>query len=91
MLPYEKLEKAFITFDAYNANDPHLEKFNNEDFPKELLYAKRMTERLNQFQSDVPEHIQLAARCQHIGRWEIQRSSYPIDIKGYFQWRLILK
>jgi hypothetical protein len=83
----EKLEKAFITFDAYNANDPNHEIFNGESYPKELLYAQRMTERLNTFAPQAPEHVQLAARSQHIGRWEIPRSSYPMDRKGYLQWR----
>jgi hypothetical protein len=91
MLAYERLERAFITFDAYNSNDPHIEKFEGEDHPKELLYAKRMTERLNKYKSDVAEYIQLAARCQHIGRWEIPRSTYPMDKKGYLQWRNTLK
>lgn len=91
MLPHERLEKAFTTFDAYNANDPHLEKQHGEDLPKELLYAKRMTERLNKYRSDVPEYLHLAARCQHIGRWEIPRASYPMDRKGYLQWRNVLK
>jgi hypothetical protein len=31
--------------------------------------------------------VQLAARCQHIGRWEIPREKYPMDKKGYLQWR----
>lgn len=91
MLPYERLEKAFITFDAYNSNDPHLEKADGEDVPKELLYARRMTERLNKYTSDVAEYLQLAARCQHIGRWEIPRSTYAMDKKGYLQWRNTLK
>ena len=91
MLPYERLEKAFITFDAYNANDPHLEIVSGNPQPKELIYAKRMTERLNRYQSDVPEYVQLAARCQHIGRWEIPRGTYPMDKKGYLQWRNTLK
>jgi hypothetical protein len=91
MLPYERLEKAFITFDAYNSNDPHLENLKGEDHPKELLYARRMTERLNKYKSDVAEYIQLAARCQHIGRWEIPRATYAMDKKGYLQWRNTLK
>lgn len=91
MLPHERLEKAFVTFDAYNANDPNLERVNDTVQPKELLYAKRMTERLNKYQADLPEYIQLAARCQHIGRWEIPRSTYPMDKKGYLQWRNTLK
>ena len=87
MPPNEKLEKAFITFDAYNANDPTLDTFKGESHPKELLYAQRMTERLNAFSPNAPEHVQLAARSQHIGRWEIPRNAYPMDRKGYLQWR----
>ena len=83
----EQLGKAFTTFDAYNANDPNTEVFEGTSYPKELLYAQRMTARLNSFAPDAPEHIQLAARSQHIGRWEIPRSSYPMDKKGYLQWR----
>jgi len=52
-----------------------------------LLYAMRMTERLDRFAPSAGEHVKLAARSQHIGRWEIARSSYPMDKKGYLQWR----
>ncbi|HEY9006340.1 DUF4202 domain-containing protein [Ohtaekwangia sp.] len=83
----ERLEKAFITFDAYNANDLHTEEVNGQSHPKELLYGQRMTEWLNKFAPHAPEYMQLAARCQHIGRWEIPRNSYPMDKKGYLQWR----
>jgi hypothetical protein len=83
----ERLETAFTTFDAYNANDPHTEIVGGVSYPKELLYGQRMTEWLNKFAPGAPEYLQLAARCQHIGRWEIPRSSYPMDKKGYLQWR----
>jgi hypothetical protein len=46
-----------------------------------------MTERLSSFAPDADEALQLAARCQHIGRWEIPRENYPMDKKGYLQWR----
>lgn len=87
MVAEERLEKAFITFDAYNANDPNVEVYNGKSIPKELLYAQRMTDRLQQFAPNAPEYMQLAARSQHIGRWEIPRHSYPMDKKGYLQWR----
>ncbi len=61
------------------------------EYAKELLYADRMTVRLSTFAPDAPEALQLAARSQHIGRWEIPRSSYPMDRKGYLQWRNELK
>jgi hypothetical protein len=83
----EKLKKAFDAFDAYNSKDPNKETWKGTAYPKELLYAQRMTERLNHFAPAAADYIQLAARCQHIGRWEIPRATYPMDRKGYLQWR----
>lgn len=82
-----KLEKAFALFDAYNANDIHQENVNGKSIGKELIYCQRMTEKLNVYQPDASEAVKLAARCQHIGRWEIARNSFPMDRKGYLQWR----
>lgn len=87
MTSNERLEKAFTTFDAYNSSDPNQDVFEGKSYPKELLYAMRMTERLQQFAPDAGEAVKLAARSQHIGRWEIARSSYAMDKKGYLQWR----
>jgi len=87
----ERFEKAIEQFDAYNSKDPHHEEFNGVLYPKELLYAQRMSERLDQFAPESPEYLKLAARCQHICRWEIPRDSYPMDRKGYLQWRNTLK
>jgi hypothetical protein len=87
----DKLARAFEAFDAYNSQDPNLEVDGGQSFPKEVLYANRMTRRLAAFAPDAPEYVQLAARCQHIGRWEIPRSSYPMDRKGYLTWRNELK
>ena len=85
-----KFEKAITLFDAYNANDPHYETSGNERYPKELLYSKRMTEKLNAYLPSAAEHLRLAVHCQHIGRWEITRDSFPMDKKGYLQWRTTL-
>ena|ERR1041385_4363646 len=73
---------AIKKFDDYNATDPN---------GKELLYARRMSERLEQFKPDSPEYIKLAVRCQHIGRWTIPRNTYPEGKKGYIAWRNKLK
>ena len=83
----DRFTRAIAAFDAYNANDPNLEESAGKSFPKEILYAQRMTEWLRKFAPTAHESIQLAARCQHIGRWEIPRNSYPINKKGYLQWR----
>jgi hypothetical protein len=91
MIASDKFEKAITTFDAYNLNDPHQEEFEGKMVSKELLYAQRMSQRLDDFYPAAPEYLKLAAHCQHIGRWEIPRESYPMDKKGYLQWRNVLK
>ena len=83
----ERFQIAIAAFDAFNSNDPNRKVHNGKSFPKEILYAQRMTERLHRFAPNASEPVKLAARCQHIGRWEIPRSSYPINKKGYLQWR----
>jgi len=83
----DRFKQAITAFDAYNSNDPNHEEFAGKSLPKEILYAQRMTEWLLKFAPPASEPVQLAARCQHIGRWEIPRNSYPIDKKGYLQWR----
>lgn len=80
-------QKAIAAFDAYHRNDPNMEEHNGKQVPKELLYAERMTDRLGRFAPEADESVILAARCQHIGRWEIPRKKYPMDRKGYLQWR----
>jgi hypothetical protein len=59
----------------------------DEAIPKELLYARRMSERLDAFAPQAPEAVRLAARAQHIRRWEVPRESYPEGRAGYLQWR----
>lgn len=82
-----RFEQAIARFDAANAEDPNREAFEGREHPKELLYAQRMTEMLRRFAPDAPEHVQLAARAQHICRWKVPREDYPMDRTGYHQWR----
>lgn len=91
MTDIPSLQGAFQAFDAYNSKDPNLEELHDKWFPKELLYAQRMSVCLDRYSPNAAEHVQLAARCQHIGRWEIPRKDYPMDRKGYLQWRNQLK
>jgi hypothetical protein len=79
----ELFERAIALFDAANAEDPHLD----EGQPKELLYARRMSEMLGRFAPDASEAVRLAVRAQHIRRWTVPRSSYPMTKEGYYAWR----
>ena len=83
----DKFDQAIKAFDTYHKKDPNVVWEDGESYPSELLYARRMTERLDQFAPDAEESVKLAARCQHIGRWEIPRENYSMDRKGYLQWR----
>ncbi|MEM8937859.1 MAG: DUF4202 domain-containing protein [Bacteroidota bacterium] len=87
----DKLAKAFHLFDEANGKDPNTETLNGKSYPKELLYAHRMTEILNEFSSDASEALKLTARCQHICRWEIPRNRYEMNRVGYLKWRQELK
>jgi len=87
----EKLLEAFNLFDGANAQDPNKESSEGKLYPKELLYAQRMTDILNEFEPDASEALQLTARCQHICRWEIPRESYDMNRVGYLKWRQELK
>lgn len=91
MATIDKLQIAFQLFDQANAKDPNIEIVEGKANPKELLYAVRMTEKLNAFAPDASEALQLTARCQHICRWEIPRDTYEMNREGYLRWRQELK
>ncbi len=91
MVPSNLLENAFHLFDTANAQDPNTEEVQGRQYPKELLYAQRMTAKLNDFAPDASEPLRLTARCQHICRWEIPRDSYAMNREGYLRWRQDLK
>jgi hypothetical protein len=83
----DRFAAAIAAFDAANAEDPNLEDEGGVAHPKELLYARRMSEMLERIAPDASEAVRLAARCQHIRRWEIPRDSYPRTPEGYRAWR----
>ncbi len=87
----ERFAAALARFDALNAEDPNAEVFRGQTFPKELLYAQRMTDWLLKVEPQASEALQLAIRCQHLRRWEISRREYPMDLAGYNKWRNTLR
>jgi len=82
-----RFKQAIEKFDAANAQDPNQEMFEGKSYPKELIYAQRMTAMLEKFAPDATEAVQLAARCQHICRWMRPRKDYTMDGVGYKKWR----
>jgi hypothetical protein len=56
-----------------------------------LLYAERLTNWVLKLSPNASEELRLAARCQHICRWESPRENYPMTRAGYLKWRADLK
>lgn len=86
-----RFQNAIQRIDAANAKDPNTEMAAETLIAKELLYSNRMLARLMDFAPDASEAVQIAAKAQHICRWEIARNSYPMNRVGYLKWRESLK
>ena len=83
----QKFDTAIKLIDAANSEDPNREISEGKDWPKELLYSHRMSDMQQRFAPEADDAMKLALRAQHIQRWKSPRSDYPMDRKGYHQWR----
>lgn len=84
-------QRALRRFDEENAQDANSERVDGEAQPRELVYARRLYAWVLRLHPEAGESLRLAARCQHLCRWMIPRSSYPLDRAGYLRWRSELK
>ena len=83
----EAFEQVVTWMDAANSEDPNIETADGKEWPKELLYSHRMSEMLERYKPEADDVSKLAIRGQHMLRWKSPRSDYPMDRKGYHQWR----
>lgn len=83
-------QAAIVAFDKANAEDPNKEISEGKEYPKELLYAQRMSEMQARYAPEASEAVKLAVRAQHIQRWKIPRRDYPMNKPGYMLWRTTL-
>ena len=74
-------------FDAANAEDPNTEVVGGVERPRELVQAERRAAWVERLDPNASEALRLAARCQHIRRWQIPRRDYPEGRRGYLEWR----
>ena len=82
-----RFEIAISKIDEYNKKDPNLAIEEGKKIPKEYLDSIRQSSWLKKLNPDASEHLKLAVRSQHIGRWEISRNTYPDNRAGYLNWR----
>jgi hypothetical protein len=86
-----RFEAALRRFNEENARDPNMETADGVARPRELLYAQRLSDWVLRLSLHASEPLRLAARCQHLCRWEIPRNTYPMTRTGYLLWRATLK
>jgi hypothetical protein len=86
----DRFDRAIHRFDAENERDPNWVADGAAARPRELVAAERLARWVARLAPDASEALRLAARCQHLRRWEIPRSSHPEGRIGYLEWRKAL-
>jgi len=87
----KQFKTVIAAIDAANTEDTRVTVVDGKAHPFESVYADRMSETLEKLYPDASELLRIAARAQHIRRWEIPRDSYPKNREGYQKWRLELR
>lgn len=81
MSPYVRARRLI---DEAHAADPNRAA---DGQPAELVYGERMDLWVCRLVPDASALLRLAARAQHLERWRVPRSSFPMDKAGYHAWR----
>ena len=82
------LATIFRLIDEANAADPGFEDDGSGAHrPAALLYGERMSTTLDSFAPYASDVLRIACRAQHLERWRLPRSDYPMTKPGYHAWR----
>ncbi len=77
------IARAQAALDAAHAAEPNPPAGK----PSELAYAGHVEQWIVRLIEQPSLALRLAARAQHLERWAIPRTSYPMDKPGYLTWR----
>lgn len=80
-------DRARELIDDAHARDP---ASSADGRPAELVYADRMEAWIRRLVPTASAALCLAARCQHLERWSVPRSTHPPGRAGYLAWRRLL-
>jgi hypothetical protein len=86
----DRFERALAAFEEENSADPTRVVLHGVARPREVVNAERLAAWIDRVEPRASEALRLAARCQHLRRWEIPRASYPAGRLGYLEWRKAL-
>ncbi len=79
----DAFQRARTAIDEAHASDPE----RSEGLAAELVYADAVENWVLRLDPDASPLLRLAARAQHLQRWTLPRSDFPLDRVGYHRWR----
>ena len=85
-----RFQQTITLIDEANSADPNTDTLDGVEGPKEQIYGIRMMAWVERLNPEASDELKIAARAQHICRWEVPRSDYPEGKAGYYQWRTYL-
>jgi hypothetical protein len=85
--PTQRYTAVIADIDAANADDPRTIVVDGVERPYEIAYAERMGRRLEAMYPEASELLRIAARGQHLRRFDIPRAQFPEGRDGYNEWR----
>ncbi|MBI3435980.1 MAG: DUF4202 domain-containing protein [Proteobacteria bacterium] len=85
--PTRRYLAVIAAIDAANADDPRTLDVAGVTRPYEVVYSQRMSSRLETMYPGASELLLIAARGQHIRRFDIARARFPQGREGYNDWR----
>lgn len=83
----DSIRLAIAHFNEANSRDPNRVLAQGAKRPRELLYAERLEAWIYKLNPTPSPALRLAARSQHLCRFEKPRSSYPEGRIAYLKWR----
>jgi hypothetical protein len=86
-----RFRKAIRSIDFLNDDDPKRVADEGRDIGYELYFSRLLFAKTLSLDNDASESLLLAARAQHVGRWKMPRSDFPMGRTGYLKWRSGLK
>ncbi len=85
--PAQRYNAVIADIDTANAGDQRTVTVAGVARPYELVYAERMSQRLETMYPEASELLRIAARGQHIRRFDIPRAKFAEGRDGYNEWR----
>jgi tRNAThr (cytosine32-N3)-methyltransferase len=82
--PLDAFDRARVLVDEAHSADPATAA---DGRPAELVYADNVEKWIMRIVPGADAKLRIAARCQHLERWSVPRSTFPLGKAGYLSWR----